>query len=53
MCLVWRDGTFYINTESARLSRYFFHINTQLEGNTSPYEVPLFKLHIFSVVIVI
>ena len=44
LCLVWRDGTDFtltqkyiiLLTEPARLSAYFFHINTQLERNTSP-----------------
>ena len=31
-----RWNRFYINTEPACLSGYFFHINTQLESNTSP-----------------
>ena len=44
MCLVWQVGTDFIltqkyiilPTEPARLSGYFFHIDTQLENNTSP-----------------
>ena len=31
----------------------FFHIITQLESNTPPSELPLYKLHIFGVVIII
>ena len=61
MRLVWQDGIDFTSsqkyiillTEPARLSAYFFHINTKLESNTSPQELLWYKLQIFSVFIII
>ena len=55
MCLVWRDKTgFHRNVLSCLLSQpayrdILFHIYTQLESN----KLPLYKLHNFTVVIII
>ena len=40
-------------TDPVDLSAYIYRINTQLESNTSPYELYLYKLHIISVVVII
>ena len=61
MCLVWQDGADFTQTqkyiilltEPAELLGYFFNINTQLVSNTSREELPLYKIHIFGVVIII
>ena len=51
-----RWNRLYINTK-VYYSAYcfphiFFRINIQLESNTSPWELSLYKLHIFNVIII-